>query len=532
VNAFKATNDNNITQDDADRMYLSRQGVASSLATSTNFLGTLSCGGNLTLNAPTAANRQIEASFLKLRDNASISINKPIIWYPDPSLQITTNDVLGVLGAVKTIDLKSYDGSATNVSTTLTCKYGEVALGGTLKISQSTNTANNSTIAMGASNLTITNTNATGSILLNTTAGQIVPNCSILLNNASGASQRAVTASIFYLSDYTGTIANTPSLLYYNHATILSSQDVASTEYINLTSYNGSAGSNIFTTFQCGYGEYIAQGVLKIAQTTNFNNRSTLTMGATDLTITNPVSTGAIKLDTTAGTVLSCKDNETTLTGSLVVKQTATPANYSTINMAAGSLTINNQVSAGNITITTANPGSSGHVILRAGGKIQTASPIAPQVGSNPSGDLNCIGGSNYQWYATASIASTGNTVQNNISISLDAGVYNLEGTLRVTNSDNLSITFTNVGCGFFTSVGFSIDQTDPYFYSNTHVTNNNNTPIGITLSNASAFYSVQCSMVVNLTVTTVIYLNYLTGYTGGGAFHISRTFMRYTRIA
>jgi hypothetical protein len=173
VSAFRATNDNNITQDDADRMYLSRQGVASSLATSTNFLGTLSCGGNLTLNAPTAALRQIEASFLKLRDNASISTNRPLIWYPDPSLQITTNDVLG---AVKTIDLKSYDGSATDVSTTLTCKYGEVALGGTLKISQITNTANNSTINMNSTNLTITNTNATGSILLNTTAGAIITN--------------------------------------------------------------------------------------------------------------------------------------------------------------------------------------------------------------------------------------------------------------------------------------------------------------------------------------------------------------------
>jgi len=180
VSAFRATNDNNITQDDADRMYLSRQGVASSLATSTNFLGTLSCGGNLTLNAPTAANRQIEASFLKLVDNASSSTNKPLIWNPDPSLQITTNDVIG---AVKTIDLKSYDGSATNVSTTLTCKYGEVALGGTLKISQSTNTANNSTLTMGVTDLTITNTNATGSILLNTTAGAIITNAIFVPSN-------------------------------------------------------------------------------------------------------------------------------------------------------------------------------------------------------------------------------------------------------------------------------------------------------------------------------------------------------------
>ena len=180
VNAFKATNDNNITQDDADRMYLSRQGVASSLATSTNFLGTVSCGGNLTLNAPTAALRQIEASFLKLRDNASISTNKPLIWNPDPSLQITTNDVLG---AVKTIDLKSFDGTATGVSTTLTCKYGEVALGGTLKISQSTNLANNSTLYMNSTDLTLTNTNATGSILLNTTAGAIITNSIFVPSN-------------------------------------------------------------------------------------------------------------------------------------------------------------------------------------------------------------------------------------------------------------------------------------------------------------------------------------------------------------
>jgi hypothetical protein len=180
VTNFRETNDNILTETDADRMYLSRQGVASSLATSTNFLGTVSCGGNLTLNAPTASSRQIEASFLKLIDNASTSTNKPLIWNPDPSLQITTNDVLG---AVKTIDLKSYDGTATNVSTTLTCKYGEVALGGTLKISQSTNTANNSTLAMGATNLTITNTNASGSILLNTTAGAIIANSIFVPSN-------------------------------------------------------------------------------------------------------------------------------------------------------------------------------------------------------------------------------------------------------------------------------------------------------------------------------------------------------------
>jgi hypothetical protein len=173
VTNFRETNDNVLTETDADRMYLSRQGIASSLATSTNFLGTVSCGGNLTLNAPTAANRQIQASYLKLVDNASISTNKPLIWYPDPSLQITTNDFLG---AVKTIDLKSYSGSATNLSTSLSCQYGQVALGGTLKISQSTDLAKYSTIAQGALNLTLANNNSGGNILLNTTAGAIVAN--------------------------------------------------------------------------------------------------------------------------------------------------------------------------------------------------------------------------------------------------------------------------------------------------------------------------------------------------------------------
>ena len=143
-------------------MYLSRQGVASSLATSTNFLGAVSCGGNLTLNAPTATLRQIEASFLKFVDNASISTNKPIIWNPDPSLQITTNDVAGT---IKTIDLKSYNGSATNVSTSLSCQYGQISLGGTLKITQNTDPTKYSTLAQGALNLTVTNNNSAGNIL-------------------------------------------------------------------------------------------------------------------------------------------------------------------------------------------------------------------------------------------------------------------------------------------------------------------------------------------------------------------------------
>lgn len=180
VTNFRETNDNVLTETDADRMYLSRQGVASSLATSTNFLGTVSCGGNLTLNAPTAANRQIESSFLKLRDNASTSTNKPLIWYPDPSLEITTNDVIGT---IKTIDLKSYDGSATGVNTTMSAYYGEVKIDGALKICQIGAIANYSKIQMGANNLTVSNSNAIGNILLNTTGGSIVANSIIVPSN-------------------------------------------------------------------------------------------------------------------------------------------------------------------------------------------------------------------------------------------------------------------------------------------------------------------------------------------------------------
>jgi hypothetical protein len=143
-------------------MYLSRQGIASSLTTSTNFLGQLSCGGNLTLNAPLASNRQIQGSFLKLQDNASLSTNKPLIWYPDPSLQITTNDVLG---AVKTIDIKSYDGTATNKSTSLSCSYGQVAIQNTLKITNSIG-SNFSTIYMDVSNIVVENNSNGGNVVL------------------------------------------------------------------------------------------------------------------------------------------------------------------------------------------------------------------------------------------------------------------------------------------------------------------------------------------------------------------------------
>ena len=171
VSVFRSTNDNVITQDEADRLYLSRQGTASSLATSTSFQGSVSCEGNLTLTAPLASNRQIEGSFLKLVDNASTSTNKPLIYYPDPSLQITTNDVVG---AVKTIDLKSFNGTGTGVSTSLSCQYGQVTAQGIIKLTRNTDATRFSTITMGATELTIANTHIAGAsnINLNTaTAG-------------------------------------------------------------------------------------------------------------------------------------------------------------------------------------------------------------------------------------------------------------------------------------------------------------------------------------------------------------------------
>ena len=152
VSVFRSTNDNVITQEEADRLYLSRQGTASSLATSTSFQGSVSCGGNLTLNGLTASNRQIEGSFLKLVDNASTSTNKPLIWYPDPSLQITTNDVVG---AVKTIDLVSYSGAGTGLSTSLSCRYGRVTAQGILRVTRSTDATRFGNLTFGATECTI-----------------------------------------------------------------------------------------------------------------------------------------------------------------------------------------------------------------------------------------------------------------------------------------------------------------------------------------------------------------------------------------
>lgn len=165
VSVFRSTNDNVITQDDGDRLYLSRQGTASSLATSTNFVGTISCGGNLTLNAPLASDRQIEASFFKLKDTASVSTNKPLISYTDPLLQITTNDTLST---VKSIELKSFNGTATNVSTSLVASYGTVDMEGTLTLKQKLTPANTSYVEMQGGNLMIQNQVSAGSITIST----------------------------------------------------------------------------------------------------------------------------------------------------------------------------------------------------------------------------------------------------------------------------------------------------------------------------------------------------------------------------
>jgi len=227
VSVFRSTNDNVITQEEADRLYLSRLGTASSLATSTSFQGSVSCGGNLTLTAPLASSRQIEGSFLKLVDNASISTNKPLIWYPDPSLQITTNDVAG---AVKTIDLKSFNGAGTGVSTSLTCQYGQVQAQGVIRLTRSTDATRFASLTFGASELTIANefTGASSHLNLNTAAagaGNVITNSPFQITNkadptkASTITQGALNLTVsnavasgnILLNTTTGAIvANTP----------------------------------------------------------------------------------------------------------------------------------------------------------------------------------------------------------------------------------------------------------------------------------------------------------------------------------
>jgi len=498
VSVFRSTNDNVITQEEADRLYLSRLGNASSLATSTSFAGTISCGGNLTLTAPLASNRQIEGSFLKLVDNASTSTNKPLIWYPDPSLQITTNDVAGT----KTIDLKSFNGTGTGVSTSLTCQYGQVQAQGILKLTQntnaaifttmqqfaanmtmsstdtiggsqrlnfrvydgtatnistsvsmlygvlqtqglirltqSTNVANNTTIVQEAANLTMTNLTATGNIILNTTGGTIVSNSAIELNSATNF-KRSIRCSLHYWTDYDGVSSNVPTTAYATNALITSTNDVAATQYINFNSYDGTL-TNTYTTFQCGYNEYVAQGAFKITQPTNFNNRSTLVMGANDFTITNANATGSILLNTTAG-------------------------------------------------------------------RIKYNSPIEPQAGSNPT-TLSQIGGTTITTATNTNLATQASSL-NNSSVTLSAGTYMLVGQITyslVTGSVNM----INWGCGFNNvSASPNTSLGTPYFASNNYT-------LTTTSGNAYGFAAatsgprMQTVMNINLTAaSTTIYLNF-----------------------
>jgi hypothetical protein len=213
VSVFRSTNDNVITQEEADRLYLSRLGSASSLATSTAFQGPITTTGNLTLNGAVASSRQIEGSFLKLVDNASLSTNKPLIWYPDPSLQITTNDAVG---AVKTIDIKSFNGSGTGVSTSLTCQYGQVQAQGIIKLTQNTDATKASTITQGALNLTVENAVSTGNILLNTTNGAIIANTPIVPSDITPAlfSSRPSLGYTLYGSSAATPISSTSPIAY------------------------------------------------------------------------------------------------------------------------------------------------------------------------------------------------------------------------------------------------------------------------------------------------------------------------------
>jgi hypothetical protein len=227
VSVFRSTNDNVITQEEANLLYLSRQGTASSLATSTSFQGSVSCGGNLTLNAPIASSRQIEGSFLKLVDNASTSTNKPLIWYPDPSLQITTNDVVG---AVKTIDLVSYSGAGTGLSTSLSCRYGRVTAQGILRVTRSTDATRFGNLTFGATEFTISNDyiGASPHLNLNTAAagtGNVITNSPFQITNKADTTKastitqgalnltvsNAVASGNILLNTTTGAIvANTP----------------------------------------------------------------------------------------------------------------------------------------------------------------------------------------------------------------------------------------------------------------------------------------------------------------------------------
>ena len=577
VSVFRSTNDNVITQEEADRLYLSRLGTATSLATSTSFAGTISCGGNLTLTAPLASNRVVEGSYLKLVDNASISTNKPLIWYPDPSLQITTNDAVG---AVKTIDLKSFNGTGTGVSTSLTCQYGQVQAQGILKLTQNTNAAsfstitqdatnvtisttdtvgatraiilktfdglgtgqsaatsisygqlfangviklanltnsarfstftmglteltiaNNhtgstphinlntptagagniitnsplhltnkadptkiSTLTQGAADLTLSNTTAAGNITLNTIGGLITSNSAIELNSTTNF-KRSIKCSLQYWTDYANVSANVPFTFYDTNALITSTTDVASLQYVNFNSYDGTV-TNKYTTFQCGYDEYVAQGALKITQSTNFNNRSTLVMGANDFTVTNTNATGSILLNTTAG-------------------------------------------------------------------KIKYNSPIEPQAGSNPT-TLSQIGGTTITTATNLNLATQSSSL-NNSSVTLSAGTYMLVGQITYSLVSGSVSAMINWGCGFNNVTALpNTSLGTPYYASNNYtLTTTSGNAYGF--SAATSGPRTQTVMNINLTAaSTTIYLNFfLTFNTASGipTFDVFGTIM-VTRIA
>lgn len=279
VSVFRSTNDNVITQEEADRLYLHRNGTASSLATSTSFLGPITTTGNLTLNGAIASNRQVEASYLKLVDNASATINKPLIWYPDPSLQITTNDFTS--GTLRTIDLKSYDGTGTGTYSQFSCQYNRVTAQGNIRLTRLNDAARYSNFTMGATELTIENTHsgATPHINLNTPTagtGNIITNSPVQLTNKTdptksstltqGASNLTIANSVasgnILLNTTTGAIvANTPIVpsdivpaifssrpsIGYNYYGSRTNEPITSTAPINyLTSISIPIGTWIF----------------------------------------------------------------------------------------------------------------------------------------------------------------------------------------------------------------------------------------------------------------------------------------------
>jgi len=288
VSVFRSTNDNVITQDEADRLYLSRLGTASSLATSTSFQGSITTTGNLTLNAPLASNRIIEGSYLRLVDNASISTNKPLIWYPDPSLQITTNDVVG---AVKTIDLKSFNGAGTGVSTSLTCQYGQVQAQGILKLTQNTNTSNFSTITQDATNVTIS------------TADIVGPTRAIILKTFDGlGTNQSAAVSVSYGQLFANGVIKLANL---TNSARFSTITMGSTELTISNDFTGASPHLNLNTAAAGAGNVITNSPFQITNKADPTKASTITQGALNLTVQNSVAAGNILLNTNAGAIVA-----------------------------------------------------------------------------------------------------------------------------------------------------------------------------------------------------------------------------------